>query len=73
MIKLSSSIINKEYVIKENSASSLLKERLLSLGFVNNSVIIKIKQGRKNSMDIYLIKGMMIALRQEEADCIWVI
>lgn len=70
MIKLSSTILKKEYIIKQNKSTGLLKERLLSLGFVTDSKIIKIKEGKSH---IYLIKGMMIALRNDEADNIWVI
>ncbi len=72
MIKLSLTELNKNYIVINNTANGLLKERLSSLGFINSSSITKIKEGRKNSMDIYLIKGMMIALRKNEADTIWV-
>lgn len=72
MIKLSEIKINTNYTIISNTSSGLLKERLLSLGFINNASIMKLKSGKKNSMDIYLIKGMMIALRKSEADYIWI-
>ncbi len=72
MIKLSNILIDNQYLIIENTAVGLLKERLLSLGFVKGSSISLIKEGKKKNMSIYLIKGMMIALRKDEADFIWV-
>ncbi len=69
-IYLSKTILQKDYIIVSNTSIGLLKERLLSLGFVKGSKITKIKKG--NGINIYLIKGMMIALRDSEADFICV-
>lgn len=72
MIKLSSIDSQKDYTIVYNTSTGLLKERLLSIGFIKDSTIRKINNDKQKSMNIYLIKGMMIALRQEEADYVWV-
>ncbi len=70
MLKLSSIDLNKEYIVVENNSKGLLRERLISLGFILDSSIYKIKTGKE--INIYLIKGMMIALRDSEADFICV-
>lgn len=71
MINLSNVNLNTIYTIECNTSTHLLKERLSSLGFIKGSDISMIKKGYDN-MNIYLIKGTMIALRKKEADFIWV-
>lgn len=45
----------------------LLKERLLSLGLTKGTKLIPIRKGPRNNLTLYLIRGVMIALRKEEA------
>ncbi len=46
------------------------KLRLLDLGFAADSVIMPVWQGNKRNITAYLIKGTLIALRNEDAGCI---
>lgn len=70
MLELSSIELKNKYIVQQNNAKGLLKERLISLGIVENSFIYKIKKGK--GISIYLIRGMMLALRDEEAKLICV-
>lgn len=63
---------NNEALIKDIKLDGLMRERLLSLGFTRNTIVKKIKNGSRNSIAIYLIRDIMVALRKEEANCILV-
>ena len=58
--------VNSYVIIKKNFTKYPLKRRILSLGLLEDSVIKVIRKGRQNSLTVYLIKGIMIALRDEE-------
>lgn len=53
-------------------AKGLLKERFLALGLTKGANIEVIRKGPKNNLTVYDIRGVMIALRKEEADLILV-
>ncbi|SHE48725.1 FeoA family protein [Clostridium fallax] len=63
--------LNSKVIITDLSASSLLKDRLLSLGFTENTIVEIIRKGPSNNLTVYLIRGTMIALRKEEASTIF--
>ena len=44
-----------------------IKERLLSLGFTAGALILPIRKGPSNNLTVYVVRGVMIALRIEEA------
>lgn len=69
-MKLCDLSLDKKGVIKNICAEGLLKERLLSLGFINNSKISPIRKGSKNNLTIYEVCHNLIALRKEDASLI---
>jgi len=67
---LSHKNVGEKAKILDISAPSNLKERLLSLGFTKGTVIDILRKGPKNNLTVYNVRGVMIALRKEEADLI---
>ena len=49
-----------------------LKERMLALGLTEGAEINVIRNGPKNNLTVYNIRGSKIALRQEESNLILV-
>lgn len=67
---LTETAINVVYKIKAVKLTGQLKERLMSLGFNENSAIKLIRIGPKRNLRVFVIKGVMYALRKEETDLI---
>lgn len=59
--------IHHKCIIKDIKTQSLLKERLMAIGFVKNATLEVIRKSTKNHLAVYLISGSMFALRKEEA------
>lgn len=52
------------------NATGKLKERLIALGLTKDLQVEVIRKGPKNNLTVYNIRGVMIALRREEASLI---
>ena len=70
MNKLSDVNVNNNVVILKNNAENSLKERLLALGLTKGAIVKVLRKGPKNNLTVYMVRGAMIALRQEEGDLI---
>ncbi|NLL19242.1 MAG: ferrous iron transport protein A [Clostridia bacterium] len=58
--------------IKEVTASGILRRRLLDLGFVPGGSVFIVRRAPLGDPTAYLVRGALIALREEEAatiDC----
>jgi ferrous iron transport protein A len=62
----------KTVKVDKLSAKDLLKERLLALGITKGALIEIMRKGPKDNLTVYKIRGVMIALRKEEASLITV-
>lgn len=54
------------------ASESSMKQRLMDLGFVPGEVLSCVLKPHKNGMSAYLVQGAVIALRQENANEIFV-
>ena len=59
--------------VEKNTAHDYLKERFLALGLTKGADVEVLRKGPKNNLTVYRIRGAMIALRNEESNCIEVI
>jgi len=59
--------LNEPVKVQKLYAERKIKERLLSLGFTAGAVILPIRRGPNNNLTVYVVRGVMIALRIEEA------
>lgn len=53
--------------IEKVHASGLLRRRLLDLGFVPGETVIVVRKAPPGDPTAYLVRGALIALREEEA------
>lgn len=58
--------------VQRLTAFGLLRRRLLDLGFVPGAEVAVIRKAPFGDPTAYLVRGAMVALRQEEADFILV-
>ena len=65
--------LNEPVKVQKLYAEGKIKERLLSLGFTTGAVILPIRRGPNNNLTVYVVRGVMIALRIEEAQKIEVV
>lgn len=63
-------LINQPGYVSDILVDGLLKERLLALGLTKGTFLLPIRKGPRNNLTVYLIRGVMIALRVEEAKLI---
>ena len=59
-------------LVKDIIAESVTKRRLMDLGIVKGTVVEKLYTSPSGSPSAYLIRGAVIALREEEAENITV-
>ena len=64
-MKLSEALLNKKYIIEDNYLSNIERRRILDLGFTQNSIVIPLYKGIFNNPTAFLIKGSIIALRDD--------
>lgn len=57
---------NIEYKIVAIHSNNSMKNRLVSLGFMEGSKIKLLRKNTKDNLRLFLIRGAMIALRREE-------
>ena len=69
-MKLSSAVLNKPYKILEVSLSDYQRRRILDLGFRPDETVLPIYRGLFNNPTAFLIKGSIIALRDDIANMI---
>ena len=65
--------VGKIVKVEKNTAHDYLKERFLALGLTKGADVEVLRKGPKNNLTVYRIRGAMIALRNEESNCIEVI
>lgn len=73
MKKLSDAKVGDYVKVIQNDAQDSLKERFLALGLTNGANIEVLRNGPKNNLTVYRIRGAMIALRKEESKYIEII
>ena len=64
-MKLSEAKLNKKYIIENSLLERLERRRILDLGFTKDSIVIPLYRGIFNNPTAYLIKGSIIALRDD--------
>lgn len=67
MKKLSDAKVGDYVKVIQNDAQDSLKERFLALGLTNGANIEVLRNGPKNNLTVFRIRGAMIALRKEES------
>ena len=70
---LSDAYVGDIVKVKSNDANDSLKERLLALGLTNGAYIEVLRNGPKNNLTVFRIRGAMIALRKEESKYIEIV
>jgi len=73
MKKLSDAKVGEFVKVIQNDAKDSLKERFLALGLTNGANIEVLRNGPKNNLTVFRIRGAMIALRKEESRYIEII
>jgi ferrous iron transport protein A len=73
MKKLSDAKVGDYVKVIQNDAQDSLKERFLALGLTNGANIEVLRNGPKNNLTVFRIRGAMIALRKEESKYIEII
>jgi len=73
MKKLSDAKVGDLVKVIQNNAKDSLKERFLALGLTNGANIEVLRDGPKNNLTVFRIRGAMIALRKEESRYIEII
>lgn len=67
MKKLSDAKVGDFVKVIQNDARDSLKERFLALGLTNGAKVEVLRDGPKNNLTVFRIRGAMIALRKEES------
>nr|WP_312579995.1 FeoA family protein [Sedimentibacter sp.] len=67
MKKLSDAKVGEFVKVIQNDARDSLKERFLALGLTNGAKVEVLRNGPKNNLTVFRIRGAMIALRKEES------
>jgi ferrous iron transport protein A len=73
MKKLSDAKVGDLVKVIQNDAKDSLKERFLALGLTSGANVEVLREGPKNNLTVFRIRGAMIALRKEESKYIEVI
>jgi len=73
MKKLSDAKVGDFVKVIQNDANDSLKERFLALGLTSGANIEVLRDGPKNNLKVFRIRGAMIALRKEESKYIGII
>lgn len=64
---LNNTILNKKYKIEKINTKESIKKRLQDLGFIENTLIIPVYKSIFNDPVGYLIKGSIIAIRNNDS------
>lgn len=62
--------IGESAVVNDVFSEGLLKERMLALGLTKGTEVEVLRKGPRNNLTVFNIRGVMIALRREEASLI---
>ena len=72
MQSLSEAKIGQVVNVRAILTKDIIKERMLALGITKGSNIEVVRKGPRNNLTVFAIRGVMIALRQEESSLILV-
>lgn len=71
-MKLSEANLNTGYMVKDLKLENIERRRLLDLGFTQGSEVKALYRGIFNNPTAYLIKGSIIALRDDISNMIMI-
>ena len=69
-MKLGEAKLNCDYLIENTYLKDMARRRILDLGFTKNTIVRPLYKGLFNSPTAYLIKGSIIALRDDISNMI---